>query len=88
MPWPWPGSWQTGSIRVECYLLGFGKLSKDCAINKQRLLDQGLVQFQEIGEGDPLPAIENRRCGGGWHLRIGTYQAGFRISGKGNQAYQ
>ena len=43
--------------RVDCYLLGFGDLSKDCALNKQRLMKQGLVQLSEIGEGDPLPAI-------------------------------
>ncbi len=44
--------------RVECFLLNFGKLSKDCALNKQRLLDQGLVEFSVIGEGDPLPNID------------------------------
>ena len=44
--------------RVNCYLLGFGKLSRDCALNRQRLMDQALVQFYEIGEGDPLPAID------------------------------
>ncbi len=44
--------------RVDCYLLGFGNLSKNCALNKQRLMKQGLVQLSEIGEGDPLPAID------------------------------
>lgn len=43
--------------RVECYLLQFGTPSKDCALKKQRLLDQGLVSFFEIGEGDVLPEI-------------------------------
>ena len=45
--------------RVECYLLQFGTLAKDCALNKQRLIDQGLVEFSEIGEADPLPSIED-----------------------------
>ena len=45
-------------FKIECYLLVFGKLSRDCALNKQKLQAQGLVQFQEIGEGDPLPAIK------------------------------
>ncbi len=57
--------------RVECYLLKFGTLSKDCALNKQRLLDQGLVSFLEIGEGDRLPDITRQRCGGGWNLWFG-----------------
>ncbi|MDX2429614.1 MAG: NAD(P)H-hydrate epimerase, partial [Bacteroides sp.] len=43
--------------RVECYLLQFGTPSKDCALKMQRLLDQGLVSFLEIGEGDVLPEI-------------------------------
>ena len=46
-------------FRVECYLLGFGKLSEDCAINRKRLMEQGLVDFKEIGEGDQLPAMGN-----------------------------
>ncbi len=44
-------------FRVECCLLAFGKLSADCAINRQRLIDQGLVSFREIDDGDPLPEI-------------------------------
>ena len=43
--------------RVECYLLSFGKLSDDCAINLQRLKEQALVQLVEIGEHDPLPEL-------------------------------
>ncbi len=43
--------------RVECFLLGFGTPSEDCAVNRQRLLDQGAVQFTEIKEADQLPAI-------------------------------
>ncbi|MEN8156988.1 MAG: NAD(P)H-hydrate dehydratase [Bacteroidota bacterium] len=45
-------------FRVECHLLAFGKLSEDCAENKQRLLDQGLVAFYELSEGDELPVID------------------------------
>ncbi len=44
-------------FRVECFLLSFGKLSKDCAINKDRLVKQAKVNLREIGEGDPLPEI-------------------------------
>ncbi len=43
--------------RVVVYLLGFGKLSDDCAINRERLETQGLVTLAGLGEGDPLPAI-------------------------------
>ena len=43
--------------RVKCFLLTFGKLSEDCSINKERLIAQGLVELQEIGEEDPLPEI-------------------------------
>lgn len=43
--------------RVECYLLAFGKLSEDCAINLQRLYEQDLVRLQEIRDGDRLPGI-------------------------------
>jgi len=46
--------------RVKCFLLTFGKLSEDCSINKERLIAQGLVEFQEIGEEDPLPEIGSR----------------------------
>lgn len=42
---------------VECFLLSFSKLSADCAINKERLIEQGSVEMTEIGEGDPLPEI-------------------------------
>ena len=44
-------------FRVECFLLGFGKLSRDCEINKERLREQGIVEIREFGEGDPLPEI-------------------------------
>ncbi len=44
-------------FRVECYLLGFGKLSTNCALNKQRLLDQDMIQFSEISEGSEMPLI-------------------------------
>lgn len=44
-------------LRVECFLLAFGSLSEDCAINKQRLIDQGLVKINELQEGGPLPLI-------------------------------
>jgi NAD(P)H-hydrate epimerase len=41
--------------RVECYLLAFGNLSDDCALNRDRLKDQGLVDLKELKDGDPLP---------------------------------
>lgn len=44
--------------RVDCYFLAMGSLSEDCGVNKQRLIDQGLVKFSELREGDPLPLIE------------------------------
>jgi len=44
--------------RVECCLLRFGKLSKDCANNLLRLKEQDLVQVLEIGEQDSLPDLE------------------------------
>lgn len=47
-------------FRIECYLLGFGKLSEDCSINRQRLLDQGRVDLKEIREGDNLPDITKK----------------------------
>jgi len=43
--------------RVECCLLHFGKLSEDCAINLQRLKEQGLVVLLEVGEQDELPEL-------------------------------
>lgn len=46
-------------FRVECYLLNFGKMSADCALNKKRLTDQALVHFFELKKDDPLPAIAN-----------------------------
>lgn len=42
---------------VECFLLRFGKLSEDCAINMERLMDQNLVKLVEINEQDSLPEI-------------------------------
>ncbi|MGW8316062.1 MAG: NAD(P)H-hydrate dehydratase [Bacteroidales bacterium] len=42
---------------VACYLLAFGRLSEDCATNRERLEEQGLVQLMELKEGDPLPDI-------------------------------
>ncbi len=45
-------------FRVQCFLLAFGSLSEDCAKNKQRLIDQGLVQLSELQEEDPLPQID------------------------------
>jgi len=44
-------------FRVDCYLLGFGKTSDNCAINKKRLIERGLVRLKEISEGDMLPEI-------------------------------
>jgi hydroxyethylthiazole kinase-like uncharacterized protein yjeF len=44
-------------FRVDCSLLQFGTLSGDCAINRQRLLDQGMAVLKEIREGDPLPDL-------------------------------
>jgi hydroxyethylthiazole kinase-like uncharacterized protein yjeF len=44
--------------RVKCLLLDFGKLSENCAVNRQRLLDQGLAEYREIRKGDELPAID------------------------------
>lgn len=43
--------------RVDCYLLKFGSLSDDCALNRQRLLDQGKVNFRELGETDEFPQL-------------------------------
>jgi ADP-dependent NAD(P)H-hydrate dehydratase / NAD(P)H-hydrate epimerase len=45
-------------FRVECYLLRFGNLSEDCTVNLDRLKSQRLVSLFEIGEGDPLPLID------------------------------
>ncbi len=45
--------------RVRCYLLKFGKLSEDCAINRLRLMNQSLVEFSALSEGDELPEIED-----------------------------
>jgi len=46
-------------FKVHCFLLNFGKISADCALNKQRLMDQDLVLFRFLGEDDPLPTIAN-----------------------------
>ncbi len=43
--------------RVECYLLRFAKLSEDCAINLERLIEQGLVKLKELSEKASLPGI-------------------------------
>lgn len=43
--------------RIECYLLNFGKLSEDCLVNLERLVEQGLVKLVKVGEKDPLPEI-------------------------------
>jgi len=44
--------------RVCCYLLNFGELSKDCLENLERLVEQGLVRLEKLGEKDPLPEID------------------------------
>ena len=44
-------------FRVECYLLRFGRLSEDCAINLRRLKEQAMVLLHEIGEEDKLPQL-------------------------------
>ena len=44
-------------FRIECYLLKFGKLSKNCLLNLERLKAQGLVFLVEIDEMEPLPEI-------------------------------
>jgi NAD(P)H-hydrate epimerase len=44
-------------FRVDCYLLSFGKLSADCAINRERLVEQSVVKLIELKEGDPLPQL-------------------------------
>jgi len=44
-------------FRVECYLLRFGKLSEDCAINLERLVEQSMVKLFEVGEHDALPEL-------------------------------
>jgi len=43
--------------RVVCYLLLFGKMSGDGAINRKRLEEQRKVRLTELKEGDPLPEI-------------------------------
>lgn len=43
--------------RIECFLLTFGRLSEDCAVNKKRLEEQGLVDLVEVNEGEKLPSI-------------------------------
>jgi len=44
-------------FRVDCYLLNFGKLSDDCATNRNRLKEQGVVNLVELKESDPLPEL-------------------------------
>jgi ADP-dependent NAD(P)H-hydrate dehydratase / NAD(P)H-hydrate epimerase len=44
-------------FHVECYLLGFGELSADCSLNKQRLMEQGKVEFMVLEPEDQLPLI-------------------------------
>jgi len=46
--------------RVECVLLRFGILSEDCAMNLERLVEQGLVKLKEVSEVGSLPEIEKR----------------------------
>lgn len=45
-------------FKVSCYLLVFGKLSEDCAKNRKRLIEQGMVTLTEITEKDQLPSID------------------------------
>ncbi len=47
-------------FRVVCHLLAFGKPSEDCAFNRQRLTDQGIVAFHKLAEGDELPVIDKQ----------------------------
>jgi NAD(P)H-hydrate epimerase len=44
-------------FRIDCYMLVFGKLSTDCAINRERLVEQSVVKLIELKEGDPLPQL-------------------------------
>jgi len=44
-------------FRVECCLLTFGKLSEDCAINMERLMEQDLVKLMEVNDPDSFPEI-------------------------------
>ena len=43
---------------VECFLLGFGKLSEDCYINLGRLKEQSGVELDEIDDQELLPEID------------------------------
>jgi len=43
--------------RMACYMLNFGKLSNDAMVNLERLVEQGLVKLEKLGEKDPLPEI-------------------------------
>jgi len=43
--------------RVHCFLLNFGELSKDCLENLERLVEQGQVRLEKLGDKDPLPEI-------------------------------
>ncbi len=46
--------------RVKCYILSFGKASKDHHMNRERLKAQELVQIVELREGEELPQIDSR----------------------------
>lgn len=46
-------------FRVKCFLLDFGRPSKDNTLNKERLLSQNKVELVEIRAGDSLPLIES-----------------------------
>lgn len=45
--------------RVQCYILSFGKASKDHHMNRERLKAQELVQMVELREGEELPQIHS-----------------------------
>ncbi|MEZ5072808.1 MAG: NAD(P)H-hydrate epimerase [Bacteroidales bacterium] len=45
--------------RVLCCLLKTGPLSEDCAINRLRLLEQGLVELRELEGEEELPSIQS-----------------------------
>ena len=47
-------------FRVDCFLLGFGKLSENCSINLGRLKEQARVKLYEIDDQDLLPEIAKK----------------------------
>lgn len=47
-------------FRVQCFLLSAERLSGDCAINKARLKEQGLVELKEVTDEASLPELSNR----------------------------